>query len=94
MTQYALAFYAPEHVRTGCGLLGHKHLHTGEKFYACAQTVLASRLVADILEDKRALDQRLTSPCLDREFCVRFAPLPTLRAEWCSEADIDCVRLH
>ena len=48
-----LAFYAPDHVRVGRDLLGHKHLHTGEKFYARAQTVHASRLVAQILEKKR-----------------------------------------
>jgi hypothetical protein len=48
-----LAFYAPDNVRAARDLLGHKHLHTGEKFYACAQTVLASRLVAQILEKKR-----------------------------------------
>ena len=48
-----LAFYAPDQVRAGRDLLGHKHLKTGEEFYSCAQTVLASQLVAEILEKKR-----------------------------------------
>ena len=47
-----LAFYAPEQVRAGRDLLGHKRLHTGEQFYQTAQTVLASRVVAEILQQK------------------------------------------
>jgi integrase len=48
-----LALYAPEQVGVGRDLLGHKHLHTGEQFYQTAQTVLASRVVAELLEKKR-----------------------------------------